>query len=232
MAEVWQANAPRAGNSLCHSAAAWILVSNQQQQQQLVVGCRVVRKNLANSTIDSAVRAAQWRRFDICVLHILPPASAAINNDLAKRCTPSALLAAAESDSETNTPIRPVAPACIPSSVPRRVLAPVAVKPISPFSAPASAPTTTAGGAAGACAFYAHLAAHAAFTMTIHKPSQQMPSKGRGRGKQQPKVGMCSFCGETDSPMWRKGPEEYPHLCNRCDTLPLAACTPWFQTSG
>lgn len=143
----------------------------------------------------------------MCAQH---SASAAINNDLAKRYTPSALLAAAESDSETNTPIKPVAPARIPSSVPRRVLAPVAVKPISPFSAPAPAPTTaaatatTAGGAAGASAFYAHLAAHAAFTMTIQQPSQQMPSKGRGRGKQQPKVGMCSFCGETDSPMWRK----------------------------
>jgi hypothetical protein len=35
---------------------------------------------------------------------------------------------------------------------------------------------------------------------------------------------MCSFCGETDSPMWRKGPEQYPHLCNRC-VEHTAACS-------
>lgn len=204
------------------------------QQQQLVVECRAVHEfGQQHHRHCSPGCPLADQAFDICVVNILPPASAAINNDLAKRYTPSALLAAAGSDTETNTTIRPVAPARIPSSVPRRVLAPAAVKPISPFSTAAPAPTTAAGGAAGASTRHAHLAAHTAFKETIHKPSEQMPSKGRGRGKQQqPKVGMCSFCGETDSPMWRKGPEEYPHLCNRCDTLPLAACMSWFPTSG
>lgn len=46
-------------------------------------------------------------------------------------------------------------------------------------------------------------------------------SKGAKRPKSGPgslplKSGYCNFCGETSSPMWRKGSEQYPRLCNRC----------------
>lgn len=30
--------------------------------------------------------------------------------------------------------------------------------------------------------------------------------------------GACNHCGETESPQWRKGPADKPHLCNACGT--------------
>jgi len=45
-------------------------------------------------------------------------------------------------------------------------------------------------------------------------------SEGTPKGSQDAprplKQGLCSFCSETWSPMWRRGPEQYPRLCNAC----------------
>jgi hypothetical protein len=46
--------------------------------------------------------------------------------------------------------------------------------------------------------------------------AKQGPKKGKGVPSLPLKAGLCSFCRETHSPMWRKGPEQYPRLCNRC----------------
>jgi hypothetical protein len=46
--------------------------------------------------------------------------------------------------------------------------------------------------------------------------AKQGPKKGKGVPSLPLKTGLCSFCQETHSPMWRKGPEQYPRLCNRC----------------
>lgn len=64
-------------------------------------------------------------------------------------------------------------------------------------------------------------------TQQLHafSPAAGSPvASGRGRqgarktkGQPRPlKPGLCSFCGEIWSPMWRKGPEQYPRLCNAC----------------
>lgn len=60
-----------------------------------------------------------------------------------------------------------------------------------------------------------------------HGKSSTSPKLASGGGKGKPgkrgqgvacqlKPGLCSFCGETQSPLWRKGPEEYARLCNAC----------------
>lgn len=54
-------------------------------------------------------------------------------------------------------------------------------------------------------------------------PAGAAAAGGNGRGSKKAKAGpslplkpgLCSFCGETSSPMWRKGSEQFPRLCNR-----------------
>lgn len=39
-----------------------------------------------------------------------------------------------------------------------------------------------------------------------------------GGDSSKPHPGACNHCGETESPQWRKGPHDKPHLCNACGT--------------
>uniref|UniRef100_A0A7S0RGJ1 GATA-type domain-containing protein n=1 Tax=Pyramimonas obovata TaxID=1411642 RepID=A0A7S0RGJ1_9CHLO len=43
-------------------------------------------------------------------------------------------------------------------------------------------------------------------------------SLSTSRENKQVTHGACNHCGETESPQWRKGPAEKPHLCNACGT--------------
>lgn len=52
-------------------------------------------------------------------------------------------------------------------------------------------------------------------------PNKPLPvrTSGIAPGRDpKPPPGACNHCGETESPQWRKGPSDKPHLCNACGT--------------
>ena len=44
------------------------------------------------------------------------------------------------------------------------------------------------------------------------------PAPAKERPRQYKPGGPCDHCGATESPQWRRGPEEKPQLCNACGT--------------
>lgn len=69
--------------------------------------------------------------------------------------------------------------------------------------------------AAAAAAAASHAAQWAGKASATSKKSEGTP-KGSKDAPRPLKQGLCSFCSETWSPMWRRGPEQYPRLCNAC----------------
>jgi hypothetical protein len=48
--------------------------------------------------------------------------------------------------------------------------------------------------------------------------SQRVRASNGSGDSTKPHPGACNHCGETESPQWRKGPQDKPHLCNACGT--------------
>lgn len=70
-------------------------------------------------------------------------------------------------------------------------------------------------------------AASAAASKTASGGRARLSSESR---ESKPLPGACNHCGETESPQWRKGPHDKPHLCNACGTRYLR--TGLLQHSG
>lgn len=57
-----------------------------------------------------------------------------------------------------------------------------------------------------------------AVSVSERESSAKEASLASSREPKQVAHGACNHCGETESPQWRKGPTEKPHLCNACGT--------------
>lgn len=110
--------------------------------------------------------------------------------------------AAPTRSNKNHTPTRPTISTNTRDPAPVTALLSSPIKLTAPLAAPPAANTIST-----------QIGSH-----TVPDPTPRA-SKAKAQPEQRrrhPKHGMCSFCHETDSPLWRKGPEQYPHLCNRC----------------